>query len=63
MKRITRSRPSPSMVIASIALIAGLSGSAVAKPVAHLIGGSQIKKNADRTRKFEERQKGKEDDE
>ena len=46
MKRITRNRPSPSMVIASIALIAGLSGSAVAKPVAHLIGGSQIKKNA-----------------
>jgi len=34
------------MVIAVIALIAGLSGSAIAKPVAHLIGGKQIKKNA-----------------
>jgi hypothetical protein len=46
VKRITRNRPSPSMVIAVIALIAGLSGSAIAKPVANLIGGKQIKKNA-----------------
>ena len=39
-------RPSPAMVVSIVALIAGLTGSALAGPAAKLISGKQIKKNA-----------------